>query len=201
MQKIEICRPSSVCKPIFGQDRQFRGRQPGDAERKPYVTGLLAVLGCGVAGGLLFHVLHIPGGAMIGAVLAVVGVRLIGHLDAMVPGWFQLAANIGIGIVVGNMMTSQTLVEIKSLGTLMVLTTGLLLVAALIGTWFVWRWTGMDIPSAILATSPGGLSAVVGLAADMGQSAPAVMAFQVVRMYTVVLLAPILSKVLYWILH
>ena len=51
----------------------------------------------------------------------------------------------------------------------------------------------MDIPSAILATSPGGLNAVVGLAADMGNSAPAVMAFQMVRLYTVVLLSPLIS--------
>ena len=50
---------------------------------------------------------------------------------------------------------------------------------------------------AVLATSPGGLQAVVGLAVDMGESAPTVMAFHIVRLYTVIILAPLLS----WLLH
>ena len=49
----------------------------------------------------------------------------------------------------------------------------------------------------MLATSPGGLQAVVGLAVDMGESAPTVMAFHIVRLYTVIILAPLLS----WLLH
>ena len=102
-----------------------------------------------------------------------------------------------MGIIVGNMLTPSLLMEIKSMLPLMALTTGLLLAAGFVGAWLVYRATGMDIPSAILATSPGGLNAVVGLAADMGNNAPAVMAFQMVRMYTIVLLTPLVS----WALH
>ena len=156
-------------------------------------TGFLLLIFCGAAGGWLFDVLRIPGGSMLGAVLGSMAAKLSGLSDMPTPHNFQLIAQIGIGIIVGNMLTSSILLEIKSMLPLMTVTTGLLLAAGFVGSWLVYRATGMDIPSAILATSPGGLNAVVGLAADMGNSAPAVMAFQMVRLYTVVLLSPLIS--------
>lgn len=157
----------------------------------------VSTIACGAAGGLLFHSLRVPGGAMLGAVLAVMAVRLPGLIQTSTPGRFQLGAQIAMGIVAGNMMTAANLTQIRAMLPLMAATTGLLLVGGFVGSWLVYRATGMDIPSAILATSPGGLNAVVGLAADMGDHAPAVMAFQVVRLYTVILLAPLLSYLLH----
>lgn len=155
--------------------------------------GFLLLVVCGAAGGWLFHVLHIPGGSMLGAVLGAMAAKLGGLSAVPTPQTYQIVAQIGIGILVGNMLTPSTLLEIKAMLPLMAITTGLLLTAGFAGSWLVYRLTGMDIPSAILATSPGGLNAVVGLAADMGQHAPAVMAFQMIRLYTVVLLAPVIS--------
>lgn len=160
-------------------------------------TGFLLLIACGAAGGWLFNALHIPGGGMLGAVLGAMAAKLGGLSEMSTPHNLQLIAQIGMGIIVGNMLTSSILMEIKSMLPLMAVTTGLLLAAGFVGSWLVYRATGMDVPSAILATSPGGLNAVVGLAADMGNSAPAVMAFQMVRLYTVVLLSPLIS----WLLH
>lgn len=152
---------------------------------------------CGVAGGLLFAFLHIPGGAMLGAVVAVLAVKLLGHMEADTPRLFQLGAQIAIGIMVGNMMTGGTLLEIRAMAPLMFGSTALLMVAGALGAWCICRWSGMDAGSAILATSPGGLQAVVGMASDLGSHAPAVLAFHLVRLYTVLLLAPLLG----WLLH
>lgn len=160
----------------------------------------LSIIACGAAGGLLFQALRVPGGAMLDAVLAVMAVRLPGVFQAPTPGRFQPCAQIAMGIVAGNMMTAANLAQIRAMLPLMAATTGLLLLGGFVGSWLVYRTTGMDIPSAILATSPGGLNAVVGLAADMGDQAPAVMAFQVARLYTVILLAPLLSYILHLML-
>ena len=70
-------------------------------------------------------------------------------------------------------------------------------IAGALGAWFICRSAGLDAGSAILATSPGGLQAVVGMASDLGTNAPAVLAFHLVRLYTVLLLAPFLG----WLLH
>lgn len=82
-----------------------------------------------------------------------------------------------------------TLLEIRAMA--------LLVVAGALGAWFIFRSAGLDAGSAILATSPGGLQAVVGMASDLGTNAPAVLAFHLVPLYTVLLLAPFLG----WLLH
>ena len=90
-----------------------------------------------------------------------------------------------------------TLLEIRAMAPLMFGSTALLVVAGALGAWFICRSAGLDAGSAILATSPGGLQAVVGMASDLGTNAPAVLAFHLVRLYTVLLLAPFLG----WLLH
>ena len=138
------------------------------------MTTFLLLIACGIVGGLLFFFLHIPGGAMLGAVVAVLAVKMLGHVETDTPHLFQLGAQIAIGVMVGNMMTGGAL-----------------------GAWLICRSAGLDAGSAILATSPGGLQAVVGMASDLGTNAPAVLAFHLVRLYTVLLLAPFLG----WLLH
>lgn len=157
----------------------------------------LLLLVCGAVGGSLFVVLHVPGGAMLGAVVAVLAFKLSGTLAAQTPPLFQTCAQIAIGVVVGNMLTSQALTEIRNMAGLMTLSTFILIAAGFVSSWIISRQTGMDAATSILASSPGGLQAVVGLASDMGNQAPAVMAFQMVRLYAVVLLAPLIS----WLLH
>ena len=56
-----------------------------------------------------------------------------------------------------------------------------------------WR----SVTSAYLATSPGGLNVVVGLAADMGPNAPIVLAYQMVRLYTIILTVPLAARILH----
>lgn len=157
----------------------------------------LLLLVCGAVGGSLFVVLHVPGGAMLGAVVAVLAFKLSGTLAAQTPPLFQTCAQIAIGVVVGNMLTSQALTEIRNMAGLMTLSTFILIAAGFVSSWIISRQTGMDAATSILASSPGGLQAVVGLASDIGNQAPAVMAFQMVRLYAVVLLAPLIS----WLLH
>ena len=156
------------------------------------MTTFLLLIACGIVGGLLFFFLHIPGGAMLGAVVAV-----LGHVETDTPHLFQLGAQIAIGVMVGNMMTGGTLLEIRAMAPLMFGSTALLVVAGALGAWFIFRSAGLDAGSAILATSPGGLQAVVGMASDLGTNAPAVLAFHLVPLYTVLLLAPFLG----WLLH
>ena len=41
------------------------------------MTTFLLLIACGIVGGLLFFFLHIPGGAMLGAVVAVLAFHLV----------------------------------------------------------------------------------------------------------------------------
>ena len=96
------------------------------------MTTFLLLIACGIAGGLLFFFLHIPGGAMLGAVVAVLAVKMLGHVEADTPRLFQLGAQIAIGVMVGNMMTGGTLLEIRAMAPLMFGSTALLIELKLI---------------------------------------------------------------------
>ena len=134
---------------------------------------------------------------MLGAVVAVLAVKMLGHVETDTPHLFQLGAQIAIGVMVGNMMTGGTLLEIRAMAPLMFGSTALLVVAGGLGAWFICRSAGLDAGSAILATSPGGLNVVVGLAADMGPNAPIVLAYQMVRLYTIILTVPLAARILH----
>ena len=112
------------------------------------MTTFLLLIACGIAGGLLFFFLHIPGGAMLGAVVAVLAVKLLGHVEADAPRLFQLGAQIAMGVMVGNMITGDTLLEVRAMAPLMFGSTALLIVAGALGAWFLCRSAGLDAGSA-----------------------------------------------------
>lgn len=62
-------------------------------------------------------------------------------------------------------------------------------------------WGKLDPTSAYLATSPGGLNVIMGLAADMSPAAPVILTYQMVRLYAIIFTVPLAAKFLYSILH
>ena len=94
----------------------------------------LLLLICGAVGGSLFVVLHIPGGAMLGAVVAVLAFKLSGTISIQTPPLFQICAQIAIGVAVGNMLTAQALTEIRNMAGLMTLSTFILIAAGFVSS-------------------------------------------------------------------
>lgn len=56
------------------------------------------------------------------------------------------------------------------------------------------RVTGVDRLTAYLATTPGGLFAVLATAADSGSDVTYVLAVQVIRVFAMLLFAPVLAR-------
>ena len=82
----------------------------------------------------------------------------------------------------------------------MVLSTVILLLAGLGAAFVVRHMTDLDVTSSILATSPGGLNAVIGLA-DAAEHLPKIMAFQMTRLYVVILLVPVFCWCMKFFFH
>ena len=161
------------------------------------MSTLLLLCVCGTAGGLLFEYLRIPGGAMTGAMLAVLLVKLFGNIPTVsTPRVLQLAVYICLGIIVGNMFKPDMLFVLKSSWGILIISTGLTLLAGIATALLVVKYAHMDALSAYLSTSPGGLNIVVGLAVEMGPNAPLVLAYQMVRLYAILFSAPIVAKLL-----
>lgn len=153
---------------------------------------LVILLLCGAAGGLLFEWLRLPGGPLVGSMLAVIiWNTLTGSAPAPVPRPLALVVYICLGVILGTMYKPGMFALVRETWPALVGSTLILLLSGLLATWMVVRCKALSVAGAYLATSPGGLNAVVGgLATEMGTEAPLVLLYHLVRIYTVLLLAP-----------
>ena len=159
---------------------------------------MLVMVLCGAAGGFIFEWFGLPGGAMTGAIIAVILLKSFSSLpQAAFPRPFQFCIYAGLGVLVGNMYRPEMLLAVRDTWPVLVISTLLVLVAGMLIAIFVVKFGNLDVTSAYLATSPGGLNVVVGLAADMGPNAPIVLAYQMVRLYTIILTVPLAARILH----
>ncbi len=166
------------------------------------MTTILLLLLCGAAGGFVFEWFHLPGGAMTGAIVAVIILKSFSALpQAAFPRPFQFAVYLGLGVLVGHMYRPDMLLAVRDTWPVLLLSTVLVLVAGMLIAVLVYKFGHLDVTSAYLATSPGGLNVVVGLAADVGPNAPIVLAYQMVRLYAIILTVPLAAKILHRLLH
>ncbi|XEU27201.1 AbrB family transcriptional regulator [Tistrella mobilis] len=152
----------------------------------------LALAAAGVAAGRLIPV---PAAGLLlpmigGAVLSATGLMTI-----QLPQWLLAASYAVLAWSVGLGFTRVVLMHaLKALPTILVS------IAVLIGfcaglAWVLTRLTGIDLLSAYLATSPGGLDTVAIIAASSrGVDIGFVMALQTMRFFLVVLLGPPLAR-------
>ena len=116
--------------------------------------------------------------------------------DVTVPAPLQWAAFAMIGAQVGLRFTRQSLSSIaRMLPAVLVLIVGMVAATALMGSLLA-ALTPVDGLTAYLATTPGGLFAVLATAADAGSDTTYVMAVQVVRLLVILALTPLLARLI-----
>jgi uncharacterized protein len=144
---------------------------------------------------LLQRVVHAPATALLGPMVVAVLISASGVLgDVSVPAPLEQLGYALIGVRVGLRFTQASL---RSIARLLPLATALIvLVIAACGVLGVLlaRVTGVDELTAYLATTPGGLFAVLATAADSGSDVTYVLAVQVIRVFAMLLVAPLLAR-------
>ena len=116
--------------------------------------------------------------------------------DVEVPTPLQWLAYALIGVQVGLRFTRASLASITRMMPL-VLAIIVVMVAATAGLGALLAWlTPVDGLTAYLATTPGGLFAVLATAADSGSDVTYVMAVQLLRLVLILLLTPVLASYL-----
>ena len=154
------------------------------------------VLAVGI-GLLLQRVVTAPATALLGPMLVAVAISASGVLGQVsVPTALENLGYALIGVRVGLRFTRASL---RSIARLLPLATALILavIAAcgLLGVLLA-QVTGTDRLTAYLATTPGGLFAVLATAADSGSDVTYVLAVQVIRVFAMLLVAPLLGRYL-----
>jgi len=111
-----------------------------------------------------------------------------------VPTWLQWVAFAVIGVQVGLRFDRASLSAIGRMLPVVVLIV-LALIASTAGLGALLAWlTPVDALTAYLATTPGGLFAVLAIATDAGADATYVMAVQLLRLLLILAALPLLAR-------
>jgi membrane AbrB-like protein len=146
--------------------------------------------GC-VAGLAFARGARIPAGSLIGPMIVVGVLALTGAVEGVrVPEVLQQPAFAAIGLQVGLRFTPDALRQARDMLLPVIATIGLLIaVCAGLGSLLA-ELAGVSQLDGYLATTPGGLYAVLATAVASGSNATFVLAVQSLRLFVMVLAAP-----------
>lgn len=156
--------------------------------------GFLLTLVVMIAGAWLGQRLRIPSGALL--LPALTGATLQGSEIAtlQVPEWLLALAYALIGWSVGLRFTRPIfLLALRTLPQMLASILGLMVLCAALA-WMLTRVLHIDLMTAYLATSPGGLDTVAIIAAGSRVDMAFVMALQTLRLFTILLTGPALAR-------
>lgn len=179
---------------VYGADTAGAGSTPG-ADRPGWPIGLLFTVGCSVVGVVVGRVTRFPVVSLLGP-LVVAAAVVLGGLSggAQVPALLESAAFLVIGLQVGVSFTMESLRAIgRALPLALALIVGLILGCAGLGALLA-RAAGVSALTGYLATTPGGLYAVLGTARGSGADATFVLAVQVIRLFVMLFSAPLVAR-------
>jgi len=144
----------------------------------------------GGAGALLFTLLRIPAGAILGALLFTAAASLAGSRlgwPMAVRNLLYFATGLGAGASVTPAAVQAALIWPLSIVALIVATMAMWGLGALVFA----RMAGVDSKTAVFATAPGALSAVMVLAEEQDTDVVSVAVAQTLRISTLVAMAPL----------
>lgn len=153
-----------------------------------------ATLGIAVVGAWLGPRLRIPSGALLLPMIIGAALHSSGTMALQVPEWLLALAYTLIGWSVGLRFTRPIfLLALRTLPQMVVSIVALMLFCGLLA-WMLTRFLPVDLMTAYLATSPGGLDTVAIIAAGSRVDMSFVMAMQTLRLFTILLTGPAMAR-------
>ena len=158
-------------------------------------AGLAFTAACALVGVPLARLVRLPVPALLGPLLVAAAADLSGlSRGAQVPAVVEAAAFLLIGLQVGLRFTVASLRTVgRALPLALAIIVGLVLACAGLGL-VLSAATGVSRLDAYLATTPGGLYAVLATATGTGADATFVLAVQVLRLFVMLLAAPLVAR-------
>lgn len=169
----------------------------GEARGADLLIDLPFVVGTAAIGMLFARLTRLPTGSLLGPMLVAAAVVLAtASADLAVPRLLQDLALAGLGLDVGLRFTGRSLRTAGSvLPAVVAAIVVLIVVCALVGA-ILAPIAQVSPLAGYLATSPGGLSVVVGIAVTTETDGPFVVSLQVLRLFLILLIAPVLARAL-----
>ncbi len=151
-------------------------------------------LAAAVAGGFIFTLLHTPLPWTLGPLAATLALGKFRPGQICWPLTFRETGQLVLGYMMGRPFTAEVGLFILSQLPLMLAMTAAFVFFSLAAGYVTHRQTGLSLPTATLATVPGGLSQMTILAAEFpGADVGIVTVMQTLRMLSVVFTVPFLA--------
>jgi membrane AbrB-like protein len=147
-----------------------------------------------IGAGLVLNWINFPAGGLIGAMVAIAGLKLSGVDVVEIPGGLRVAALMVIGWDLGTKFSRELLSTVTSNLLPLVVVVAAFLVMGWVLAWVLWKLNLMDPVTALLATSPGGLVQMGALTSEMDANTPLVVGFHLLRIVTVLLSVPLIGR-------
>ncbi|MBY8858651.1 AbrB family transcriptional regulator [Nocardia sp. CA2R105] len=161
----------------------------------PWYLGLALVVVCSMVGAPMAEWLRIPAGTLLGPMVVALALSLSGWTFGAVPPDLLVNATYAvIGWQAGLVFTREALrTVLRLLPLASVLILGIVAMCAGLG-WTLSAATGTSVLDGYLATTPGGLNAVLATATSSGGNVAFVVAVQVIRVILMLVVAPLLAR-------
>jgi hypothetical protein len=153
-------------------------------------------LACAPVGMVAGRVARVPAATLLGPMAVAGALTLTGAVDFAVPPLLREAAFIGIGLQVGLRFTPATVRAVGRLLGPVLLAIAALMVACFGLALVLYGTAGVTLEDAYLATTPGGLYAVLAVAFGAEANTTFILAVQSLRLLVMVLLAPLAVRLL-----
>ncbi|MBM9518876.1 AbrB family transcriptional regulator [Desulforhopalus vacuolatus] len=152
----------------------------------------------GVIGGMLANRFHIPGGAVVGAMLCS-GMTSLLFSGVGISPRVGLAVQIMLGVFLGMTFDRSFFTVAAKALPLAILSTLCLLGISITMAWLASRLGIIDFSTALFGFSPGGMSGMAVLAQTEGHNAALVAFLHMFRVFTLFLVVPLLAKIfMHW---
>jgi membrane AbrB-like protein len=160
------------------------------------VSGTLVVLAVGLAGGLAGRALRVPGGSLLGAMVAVGALQLSSATTLQISPAWALLGQILVGSVIGSTIDRQMLRSFRRvLVPASIAVAATVLSGVLIGVTFA--MLGFAAPlTALFGLAPGGFAEMTAAAVALGASGPLVATMHLVRVVAVIVLLPVILRMI-----
>ncbi|HBT97769.1 MAG TPA: aidB regulatorabrb [Desulfobulbaceae bacterium] len=138
--------------------------------------------------------LRVPAGALLAPVLSASALQLGGWLHIELPQWLLAATYAALGWSIGLQFTRQALrYALRALPLMLASIVALILICGGL-SWLLAQAVGVDMLSAYLAMSPGGMDTVAIIATSSPVNIPFVMTLQAARLIIVIIFGPPLAR-------
>lgn len=150
----------------------------------------------GLAGGLLLHQTKLPAGALLGALFGGIACKFLVKHGVSLPESWQILLQICIGLSIASKFEVEMLEVLKPLLFPILLSAVALISTGLLSTFLLSKLGLLDSGTAYLATNPGAMTVLVGVASNLDVNAPVIIVFHLTRVFIVVVSAPFIVKLL-----